>query len=65
MRKTLLRQNTENTLKNTAVQPKMEENEAQLSDLAQELKSAWQEAANDLLQPRPEAIARLLGKVLH
>ena len=43
----------------------MERTNEQLADLAQELKGAWQEAANDLLQPRPEAIARLLGKVLH
>ena len=64
MKKTLLKHSIENTTK-AAVTPDMERTNEQLSDLAQELKGAWQEASNDLLQPRPEAIARLLGKVLH
>jgi hypothetical protein len=33
-----------------------------LSDLVQEMKSYLKEAAQDLLQPRPEAIAQLLNK---
>lgn len=64
MKKTLLKHSTENTKKAAEMQGVERTNE-QLADLAQELKGAWQEAANDLLQPRPEAIARLLGKVLH
>jgi hypothetical protein len=34
-----------------------------LTDLMQDMKGAWQEAAGDLLQPRPEAIAAILKKV--
>lgn len=36
-----------------------------LVELMKEMKGNWNEAANDLLQPRPEAIAQLLKKVLH
>lgn len=36
-----------------------------LIDLMQEMKSSWKEAASDLLEPRPEAIASILKKVLH
>lgn len=33
--------------------------------LLQEMKGFLKEAANDLLQPRPEAVAKLLQKVHH
>lgn len=36
-----------------------------LTDLVHDMKAALQEASTDLLQPRPEAVARLLQKVLH
>ena len=36
-----------------------------LIDLMQEMKLSWKEAANDLLEPRPEAIENILKKVLH
>lgn len=42
-----------------------EQRNEQLTELMQEMKNVWQEAAGDLLQPRPEAVAQLLKKVLH
>lgn len=50
---------------NTAVVKELEKNGEQLIGLMQEMKGVWQEAAGDLLQPRPEAVAQLLKKVLH
>jgi hypothetical protein len=50
---------------NTAVVTETEKNGELLIGLMQEMKGAWQEAANDLLQPRPEAVAQLLKKVLY
>jgi len=37
------------------------ENKA-LTELMNDMKGFWQEAARDLLQPRPEAVAQLLRK---
>lgn len=42
-----------------------EQRNEQLTELMQEMKNVWQEAAGDLLQPRPEAVSQLLKKVLH
>lgn len=42
-----------------------EQRNEQLTELMQEMKNVWQEAQGDLLQPRPEAVAQLLKKVLH
>ena len=50
---------------NTAAVRDTEQNGEQLIDLMQEMKGVWQDAAGDLLQPRPEALAQLLKKVLH
>ena len=63
MKRTLLNETTPNTKKSAVIerQPETEE----LIDLMQEMKGNWKEAANDLLQPRPEAVAQLLKKVLH
>ena len=53
------------TTTNTAVVKEPKNDSEPLIALVQEMKSVWQEAANDLLQPRPEAVAQLLKKVLH
>lgn len=60
MKKTLLKNFTEHTAipSNPA-----EESSIYLTDLVKELKANLKEAANDLLQPRPEAVSRLLNKV--
>jgi len=50
---------------NTALVRDTEQNGEQLIVLMQEMKGIWQEAATDLLQPRQEALAQLLKKVLH
>ncbi|WP_276131894.1 hypothetical protein [Polluticoccus soli] len=42
-----------------------EKNSEELIDLMKDMKHIWQEAAEDLMQPRPEAVAQLLKKVLH
>ncbi|MCD6063657.1 MAG: hypothetical protein K0R82_1568 [Flavipsychrobacter sp.] len=42
-----------------------EKNSEELIDLMKEMKHMWQQAAEDLMQPRPEAVAQLLKKVLH
>jgi hypothetical protein len=62
MKRTLLKEITPDT-KKSAVMERPESDE--LTDLVQDMKGAWKEAANDLLQPRPEAVAQLLKKVLH
>lgn len=63
MKRTLLKETTQNTKKSTVMEREPESE--QLIDLMQEMKGAWKEAADDLLQPRPEAVAQLLRKVLH
>ncbi len=40
-------------------------NTEQLIELMHEMKTAWKDASNDLLQPRNEVVAQLLKKVLH
>lgn len=63
MRKTLLKQFIDTKMPANV----MERNEKsdKLIDLMQEMKSSWKEAANDLLEPRSEAIENILKKVLH
>lgn len=51
----VLHEKITNTNKQAAV--KQENNSEQLVTLMQEMKATWQEAASDLLQPRPEAVA--------
>ncbi len=41
------------------------DNNEKLTDLVQEMKGLLEEASADLLQPRPEALAMLMKKVLH
>lgn len=65
MSKTLHKKSNSSNHKKTAEDVNKENSSEQLIDLMQEMKGAWQEAANDLLQPRPEAVAQLLKKVLH
>jgi hypothetical protein len=65
MNKTLQKNHTKATSKKTPVVVEHENKSEELIDLMQEMKGAWQEAAGDLLQPRPEAVAQLLKKVLH
>jgi hypothetical protein len=66
MAKTLLEKLTENTdsEETTATVASGNENQT-LSQLMQEMKSHLQDASNDLLQPRAEAVQNLLKKVLH
>jgi hypothetical protein len=64
MQKTLLKKFTVENTKAAAAQ-KLQEGEELLTDLVQEMKTCMQEIANDLLQPRPEAVERLLKKVHH
>jgi hypothetical protein len=63
MKRTLLNDTTPNTKKADVMEREPESE--QLIDLMQEMKGTWKEAADDLLQPRPEAVAQLLKKVLH
>ncbi len=54
--------------KNNQPKSDMKEGEAATADvisLLQEMKGFLKEAANDLLQPRPETVANLLKKVYH
>lgn len=64
MNRTLLKKPTIDKKKPAGMVEK-ENSSEQLTELMQEMKNVWQEAANDLLQPRPEAVAQLLKKVLH
>lgn len=64
MHKTLLKRFTVDNTKAAASQ-KPQEGEELLTDLVQEMKAYMQEIANDLLQPRPEAVEKLLKKVHH
>lgn len=65
MNKTLQKNHTKATSKKTEVVVERENKSEELIDLMQEMKGAWQEAAQDVLQPRPETVASLLKKVLH
>lgn len=62
MKKTVLKNFTEITA--IPAHP-LEDSSIYLTDLVKELKANLKEATNDLLQPRPEAVSRLLNKVLH
>lgn len=64
MQKTLLKNLTENT-ENQPVAAKGNEISQELIDLMKEMKGSWNEASNDLLQPRKEVLDQLLKKVLH
>jgi hypothetical protein len=64
MRKTVLQNFTEVTIKNpAATEPVISDSE--FSDLVQEMKPFLQEASTELLQPRKEALDFLLKKVLN
>ena len=65
MNKTLQKNLTKSTSKKPAVFVESEKNSEELIDLMKEMKHIWQDAAEDLMQPRPEAVAQLLKKVLH
>lgn len=65
MNKTLQKNLTKTTSKKPAVLVDSEKNSEELIDLMKEMKHIWQDAAEDLMQPRPEAVAQLLKKVLH
>lgn len=65
MEKTLLQSFSETAEANQKVPvTSVDENKA-LSELMQEMKSHLDDAAKDVLQPRPEAVAKLLKKALH
>lgn len=65
MGKILLQKITDNEAdENTATVKRVQDNSA-LTALIQEMKSHLQDAAKDLLQPRKEAVDKLLKKVLH
>ncbi len=64
MRKTLPKLFIEAT-ENKATVGEDKANSEQLVQLMSEMKGIWNEAANDLLQPREEVIDQLLKKVLH
>jgi hypothetical protein len=65
MSKTLHTKSTETPNTQNTVAVKTDSNSEQLVNLMQEMKGTWNEASGDLLQPRPEAVAQLLKKVLH
>ncbi|RYE12454.1 MAG: hypothetical protein EOP51_31540 [Sphingobacteriales bacterium] len=65
MSKTLHTKTTHSKTVKTAEEVKPENNTEQLIELMQDMKAAWNDASADLLQPRDEAIAQLLRKVLH
>lgn len=65
MSKTLPTKSTNTPNNKNTVAVKTDNNSEQLVTLMQEMKGAWNEASGDLLQPRPEAVAQLLKKVLH
>lgn len=64
MRKTLLKEITYPSHQKTTTTEDLNASD-KLTDLVQDMRAALQEASADLLQPRPEAVARLLQKVLH
>lgn len=65
MDKTLHKKLTVNQSQKPAVLVENDTNSDELTALMQEMKSVWNEAAADLLQPRTEAVEQLLRKVLH
>jgi uncharacterized protein (UPF0335 family) len=65
MNKTLRKKLTVSKEQMPAVMMEKEHSSEQLMELMQDMKGVWQDAAGDLLQPRPEAVAQLLKKVLH
>lgn len=64
MNKTLLKDFTELTGNQIVTSPVIESTE-DITELMREMKGVWQEAANDLLQPRTAVLDQLLKKVLH
>lgn len=64
MPKTLLKKFTVENTKAAAAQ-RLQDGEELLTDLVQEMRAYMQEIANDLLQPRPEAVEKILKKVHH
>lgn len=64
MNKTLQKKLNKATSKKTEIIVESENSSEELIDLMQEMKGAWNEAAQDLLQPRAEAVNQLLKKVL-
>ncbi len=66
MGKTLLKKITGSKNKNAAIPvlSSIEDNNA-LHELMQEMKAHLNDAAKDMLQPRPEIVNNLLKKVLH
>jgi uncharacterized protein YfaA (DUF2138 family) len=66
MPKTLLQNITENLpTKHTPQAVNHGDENRALADLMQDMKAHLTNAANDLLQPRQEAVDKLLNKVLH
>ncbi len=65
MSKTLHTKPSQTKATKTASEVKPENKTEQLIELMHEMKGAWKDASNDLLQPRDEAVAQLLKKVLH
>ncbi len=65
MRKTIHKNFIGKIAEKPAVMLDSEPKSEQLIDLVQEMKPFLQEAASELLQPRPESVAFLLKKVLH
>lgn len=65
MSKTLHTKTSQPKTANAAPDIVPENNTEQLIELMHEMKAAWKDASGDLLQPRDEAVAQLLKKVLH
>jgi hypothetical protein len=64
MRKTLLRNFTATGIEKEGIIVKKTTKAESLTDLMNEMQGTLEDAAKDLLQPRPEAIAQLLKKAL-
>jgi hypothetical protein len=64
MEKTLLKPIPAKSLKKYAALGGDEYGTRKIDNLMRSMKGFWQEAAADLLQPRPEAVAQLLKKAL-
>ena len=64
MNKTLLKNLKGQITSKSEAMPDVARNSEELIRLSKEMKSYLLEAAQDLLQPRPEAIAQLLKKSL-
>lgn len=64
MKKTLLKKLTEIVPEKPVVMLDKEPKSDALTDLVQEMKPFLQEAASDLMKPRPELMAQLFKKVL-